>query len=212
MKPECLSRVRCVVFDVGETLIDETRMWADLAFYTGLTPLTVCGVLGAAIAQGLDHSEVWDLIGVDAPEFRADVVMQDFYPDALGCIAAVRRAGFVVGVAGNQPAGVEDLLRKAGLEADFVASSAAWGVAKPDPGFFSRVIFEAKMPASNILYVGDRLDNDVLPAHAAGMRTGFIRRGPWGHIHALKPEAGLADLQIKTLSELTELLCGSTDT
>ncbi|SIJ06461.1 HAD hydrolase, REG-2-like, family IA [Mycobacteroides abscessus subsp. bolletii] len=72
-------------------------------------------------------------------------------------------------MAGNQPAGVEDLLRNAGLNADFVASSAAWGVAKPDRGFSSRVNDEAKVPAGSILYVGDRPDNDVLPARAAGM-------------------------------------------
>lgn len=154
VRPEFLARIRCVVFDVGETLVDETRIWADLALWVGSTPLTVCGVLGAVIAQG----------------------------------------------------GVEDLLRHAGLNADFVASSAAWGVAKPDRGFFSRVVDEAKVSAGHILYVGDRLDNDVLPARAAGMRTGFIRRGPWGYLHSLKPEAALADLRIHTLLELTELL------
>lgn len=206
MRLEFLAQIRCVVFDVGETLVDETRMWADLALRVGSTPLTVCGVLGAVIAQGGDHSDVWGLMGVDVPGFRADVGVDDLYPDALGCVAAVRRAGLGVGVAGNQPAGVEDLLRHAGLNADFVASSAAWGVAKPDRGFFSRVIDEAKVSAGHILYVGDRLDNDVLPARAAGMRTGFIRRGPWGYLHSLKPEAALADLRIHTLLELTELL------
>ena len=60
-------------------------------------------------------------------------------------------------------------------------------------GFFVRLIAEAHVPAESILYVGDRLDNDVLPARAAGMRTVFLRRGPWGRIHALTGEAALAD-------------------
>lgn len=114
----------------------------------------------------------------------------------------MRRAGLIVGVAGNQPATVEQMLAAEGLEADFVASSAAWGVAKPDPAFFDRLIAEAQVPAECILYVGDRLDNDILPARAIGMHTAFIRRGPWVHIHALKEEVALADLRVNSLHEL----------
>ncbi|WP_308160594.1 HAD family hydrolase [Mycolicibacterium goodii] len=78
-------------------------------------------------------------------------------------------------------------------------------MAKPDPAFFVRLISQARVPAESILYVGDRLDNDVLPARAVGMRTVFIRRGPWGHIHALKDEVALADLRVDSLQELTML-------
>lgn len=58
------------------------------------------------------------------------------------------------------------------------------------------------MPARAILYVGDRLDNDVVPARAVGMRTAFLRRGPWGYIHAQLPQAALADVQVNSLDEL----------
>ncbi|MEV0674649.1 HAD family hydrolase [Mycobacterium sp. NPDC050441] len=201
-----LSQIRCVVFDVGETLVDETRMWTALAAPLGLTPFTLCAVVGALIATGRDHHDLWDVIGVDRPVVGVDPALVELYPDALGCVATVRRVGLTVGVAGNQPAVIEQVLCAAGLDADFVASSAAWGVAKPDPAFFVRVISEACVPAENILYVGDRLDNDVLPARAAGMRTAFVRRGPWGYLHALKDEAGLADLRVDSLHELTMLL------
>jgi FMN phosphatase YigB (HAD superfamily) len=205
VKPDFLSQIRCVVFDVGETLVDESRMWTTRALRVGLTPFTLCGTVGALIALGRDHSEVWDVLGVNRPDFVADVIQADLYPDALECVAAARGAGLAVGVAGNQPAGIENLLRAAGLVADFIASSAAWGVAKPDQRFFLRLIHEAKLPAEHILYVGDRLDNDVLPAHGAGLRTAFVRRGPWGYVHALKPEAALADLRVDSLSELAAL-------
>lgn len=201
-----LAQIRCVVFDVGETLVDETRMWTALAQRLGLTPFTLCGVVGALIATGRDHHDLWDVIGVDRPAGGVDPGQCDPYPDALECVAAVRRAGLTVGVAGNQPAVIEQVLYAAGLEADFIASSAAWGVAKPNPEFFVRLISEAGVPAESILYVGDRLDNDVLPARAAGIRTVFVRRGPWGYLHALKDEASLADLRVDSLQELTALL------
>ena len=193
------------MFDVGETLVDETGMWTGLAQLAGLTPFTVCGVVGALIALGRDHNELWDVVGVDRPEFGVDPGQRDLYPDALECVAAVRRAGLAVGIAGNQPAGIEGLLRADGLEADFIASSAVWGVAKPDPQFFLRLIDEAQVPAEVMLYVGDRLDNDVLPARAVGMRTVFVRRGPWGYVHALKSDAALADLRVDSLRELAAL-------
>ena len=61
--------------------------------------------------------------------------------------------------------------------------SAAWGLHKPDPAFFARVAAELGLPPAAIAYVGDRVDNDVRPAAAAGMVAVFVRRGPWGWIH-----------------------------
>jgi FMN phosphatase YigB (HAD superfamily) len=44
--------------------------------------------------------------------------------------------------------------------------------------------------------VGDRVDNDVLPAAAAGMVAVHVRRGPWGRLQQTPAEAafGLDDL------------------
>jgi len=194
--------IEVVVFDVGETLVDESRAWTELAVRAGLTPLTLMGALGAVIERGDDHRMVWDVVGVEAPTGFPRITGDDLYPDALPCLRSLRAAGLAVGIAGNQPAGAEEQLRAAGFEADFIASSAAWGVAKPSSAFFDRVVVEADRPAGAILYVGDRLDNDVLPARAAGMRTAFIRRGPWGVIHAQRDEVALADLRVSSLAEL----------
>jgi FMN phosphatase YigB (HAD superfamily) len=59
--------------------------------------------------------------------------------------------------------------------------------------------------------VGDRLDNDVLPARAAGMVSVFLRRGPWGLAHARWPEAQLASFRIERLTELPESLASLED-
>jgi hypothetical protein len=86
-----------------------------------------------------------------------------------------------------------------------VLCSESAGVEKPSPAFFARVIAEAAAPAREIAYVGDRLDNDVLPAMAAGMRGILLRRGPGHHARAL-PEAARADARIETLVELPDAL------
>jgi len=54
--------------------------------------------------------------------------------------------------------------------------------------------------------VGDRLDNDVLPAMALGMVGVFVVRGPWGLVQRAWPEAAQADLTVDTLDGLSRLL------
>lgn len=118
----------------------------------------------------------------------------------------VRTAGLAVVIAGNRPAVTEALLQAAGIHADFIASSAECAVTKPGSRFFERVVEESGVAANAILYVGDRLDNDILPARRAGMRTAFLRRGPWSHIHAQLAQAALADMCLESLNDLAEAL------
>lgn len=191
-----------MVFDVGETLVDETRAWSERAYAAGVTPFALIGTLGAVIEQGREHHAVWEWLGVPKPPGSPTIDADDLYPDALPCLRRLRAAGVVVGIAGNQPAGAVEQLRALGFEADFVASSHGWGVEKPDRAFFDRVVQEAGVAPGEVLYVGDRLDNDVLPAARAGMRTAFLRRGPWGYVHARRPEAAAADLRLDDLDSL----------
>lgn len=198
-----LDDVQCVVFDVGETLVDETRLWTMVADHCGVPVATLCGVLGGLIESGEHHGRLWEVLGVDGclPPFVIEE--SDLYSDAADCIDSARRHHLRVGIAGNQPDGFDELLTAAGMRADFIGSSAQWGVHKPDPEFFARVVDAARVPAAAVLYVGDRLDNDVLPAHRAGMRTAHLRRGAWGYLHARRPERAVADIRVDTLTELT---------
>ena len=193
---------RVVVFDVGETLVDETRAWSQQADAAGVTRLTLFGALGALIERGEDHRGVWSLLGVDRPARSTDLEPRDFYPDAIPCLHELSRAGIRLGLAANQPAAAETALAQMGLPVSFVAASERWGVEKPAPEFFDRLIAEADVPAQQITYVGDRLDNDVLPVLSAGMSAILVRRGPWGHLHARRPEAALAGAVIDSLERL----------
>ena len=154
-----------VVFDVGETLVDEAATYRR-----------------------------WDLEGATTFVF-AD---RDLHTDALPCLAALRMRGLRLGAAGNMYAHHEEFLRP---HVDFVGSSERWGVEKPDAGFFVHVVKEAAVPAEEILYVGDRVDNDVVPARAAGLRAIRIRRG--AHARIESPEGIVT---IGSLSELPEAL------
>ena len=109
-----------------------------------------------------------------------------------------------VGFAGNQPAGAETSLAGLVADGDLVATSADWGVAKPAPEFFARIVEELRLPPGEIAYVGDRVDNDILPAAEAGMFTVHLRRGPWGVIQAAWPEASRASVTVADLDEAVD--------
>ena len=81
-------------------------------------------------------------------------------------------------------------------------------MAKPDPAFFARLLSELALPAAAVAYVGDRVDNDVLPAAAAGLFTVHLRRGPWGVIQAAWPEAATADASAANLDEAVDAILG----
>jgi HAD superfamily hydrolase (TIGR01509 family) len=189
--------LRAIFFDVGSTLVDETGMWQRAADAAGVPRFTLMGVLGGLAARGEHHDRVWDLLGVEHP--AATWELDDFFPDARPCLSRVRAQGLVAGAVGNTPAFVEDDLRG---YVDIVGSSARWGVAKPAPAFFDRIVRESGLEPPQIAYVGDRVDNDVIPALAAGMVAVHIRRGPWGVLHDPPPEA----VAITSLAELPELL------
>jgi FMN phosphatase YigB (HAD superfamily) len=209
--PEPPAGVEWVVFDLGETLVDETSNWARWASYLDVPVLTFFAAIGAAIATRQPHHRAFDDV---RPGFRfaeevarrdaAGVGWQldatDLYADALPALAALRAAGYRLAVMANQPLAVDSFL--ATLPIDRHATSEGWGVGKPDPAFFARVMTEVGVTAERIAYVGDRVDNDVVPAKAAGMTAIHIRRGPWGVIQSGWPEADRADARIDGLLEL----------
>ncbi|WP_280476177.1 HAD family hydrolase [Nocardia farcinica] len=210
--------MRAVVFDVGETLVDETREYGTWADWLGVPRHTFVSVFGATIARGLDYRETFQVFrpGFDlAAEREARAAAgqpewfgeEDLYPDVRPALAKLRESGIWVGVAGNQTVRAGGLLRGLDLPCDFIATSDDWGVSKPDTAFFDRIVEEVRRPADDILYVGDRLDNDIAPAKAVGMRTAFIQRGPWGWIHRDSPLLDeLADFRIEFLTELPALV------
>jgi FMN phosphatase YigB (HAD superfamily) len=111
-----------------------------------------------------------------------------------------------LGLAGNQPTRAEALLTSYGLPVDYVAGSSLWGIEKPDLRFFQKILEITALEAHEVAYVGDRLDNDILPALELGMKAIFLRRGPWGFIHTTRPEVTRATLKLDSLENLGSLL------
>jgi len=204
-----------VVLDIGEVLIDETRVWGVWAQLLGVSAGTLTAVLGAAIAQGGDHHDAfphvapnvdWSSLEDEHEAQYAGFREDDLYPDVRGALSALRAAGWRVVLAGNQPLRRTQQLRALELAVDDIVTSDELGHEKPDPAFFTALLERLDQPArERVLYVGDRVDNDVLPALEAGLATCWVRRGPWGQLHDL-PDEVAPDLVLEGLGELPQLL------
>lgn len=222
LQPEEDARIRSVVFDVGETLIDETRIFARWADRIGVPHLAFFGTLGGVLARGGHLHEAFELfvpgfdLAFESERWRAEEPHSDrehfsegdLYPDVRPAFAALREQGLSLAIAGNQPPEAGPALEAMELGVDAIGISDTWGVAKPDPAFFDRVRDITGAGPREILYVGDRLDNDVIPARRAGMRTVLLRRGLWGYRHAAQPEAELADAVLDGLHDLPGWIAG----
>ena len=215
--------IEAVVFDVGETLVDETveyHAWAD---WLGVPRHTFSAVFGAVVGAGRDHRDVFEYFragfDLDAErERRAEAGRpegygeRDLYPDARPTLAALREAGYLVVIAANQTRRSHRILDSLRLPVDLVTTSDTWGVAKPNPRFFTKVVevcrsLRPTATPERICYVGDRLDNDLRPAWEAGLRTAHIRRGPWGHLVAQNGDLlAKADFRLTSLAQLPALL------
>ena len=193
MTPASPRPVQAVFLDIGETLVNEGEIYGRWADWLGVPRHTFLAKLGAVLAAGGSHVELFEYFrpGFDlAAEERARRAAgvpngfgaDDLYPDARACLSGLRDQGLYVGIAGNQPVEAGAALAGLGLAADVVGISEVWGVEKPSREFFERCAQVADVLPDRVLYVGDRVDNDVRPALAYGMQAAFLRRGPWGHI------------------------------
>jgi FMN phosphatase YigB (HAD superfamily) len=212
-----VARLSAVFFDVGETLVDETREYGAWADWLGIPRHTFSAVFGAVIARGGDYRETFQHFrpGFDLwaeRERRAEAGQpetfgeSDLHPDVRGCLAAIRELRTLVGVAGNQTLRAGAILQSLDLPTDVLGTSQEWGVEKPDPAFFERIIAEAGVPAGEILYVGDRQDVDVLPALKVGLQVALVRRGPWGYVLGDPDITAQCLLTIPDLTTLPQVL------
>ncbi len=118
----------------------------------------------------LDHATARRAM-LEALEFRP-------YPDVLPALEELRGRGVTLVVASNWDCSLPEWLGPTGITelVDGVVTSAEVGAPKPDPRVFERALAIAGAAPSEALHVGDKVDNDVQGAAAAGVRAVLLQR------------------------------------
>ena len=111
---------------------------------------------------------------------RAMLGALDFrpYPDVLPALAELRDRGVTLVIASNWDCSLPDWLAPTGIMelVDGLVTSAEVGAPKPDSRVFERALAVAGVAPSEALHVGDKVDNDIEGAEAAGVRGVLLQR------------------------------------
>ncbi|MBQ5769599.1 MAG: HAD family hydrolase [Clostridia bacterium] len=197
--------MKWIFFDVGSTLVDETEAYnhraRDMIAGTNITFKEFDDMRIVFAHQGLDgNSEAIRHFGLTKTPWHSEDEVP--YPDACDTLTELKARGYRLGIIANQNPGLEKRLEDWGLQQyfDVIVSSAEIGYAKPEREIFEKAFEMAGCTAEESVMVGDRLDNDMLPAKEIGMKTVWMKSGL-----AKYQTSEIADFQIQSLGELKEI-------
>ena len=127
-------------------------------------------------------------------------------PDAVPSLERLH-GRYRLGVVANQPSVVREAMRRDGVDRffDVWAVSEDLGVDKPDLAIFAHAVRVAGVEPARAAMVGDRLDYDVRPARAAGMRAVWVLRGE-APDDPTPAQLAEADAAVGTLAEVPDAL------
>ena len=202
--------IKWIFFDVGSTLVDETEAYdhraREMISGTGITFKEFDDIRIALAKQGLDgNSAAIKYFGLTKTPWHSEDELP--YSDIQSTLAALIDKGYKLGIIANQKLGTKERLDSWGLRQyfDVIAASAEIGYAKPDKEIFEKAFELAKCTAAESMMVGDRLDNDIIPAKSLGMKTVWIKNG-LAQYQNIELGEGVADYQIHSLSEILQIL------
>ncbi len=203
-------KITHVFFDIGSTLVDETECYnhriQDVIAGTDITFEQFTEKRIFFQKQNLKGDlEAIKFFGLKkTPWHRED---ERLYPEAEEILQYLHDKGYIIGAIANQDFGTEKRLEEYGIRKYFssITASAEEGVAKPDPEIYCRAFKSAGCSAENSVMIGDRLDNDIAPAKALGMKTIWIKQGFSAYCSPTCP-LELPDHTILNLLELKNIL------
>lgn len=198
--------IKYIFFDMGSTLIDEIisddkRIADTLMQPNAPTEQAFREEMARNYRKNLDgYKQALAAFGLK--KVLWDSSGERLYPDCAAVLAELA-AKYRLGIIANQPAGSEKRLEQFGIRQyfDVVAASAEVGFAKPDLRIFETAMAQAGCTPSECIMVGDRLDNDIAPAAALGIRTVWIKQG-WGALGDVDLPEAKPDFIVESLTDL----------
>ena len=203
-----MDGIKWLFFDIGSTLVDETKVYDDIFHKLAIAANVPEEYVRARAIEFYKqnkrgHKEVMKLLGVEYPVWSPEY--EELYPDTAECLRTLGKK-YKLGIIANQIPGAEKRLENMGIRQyfDVFVSSAEEGVAKPDPRIFSLALARAGCTPDQAVMIGDRIDNDIVPAKQMGMKTVWIKQGV-GQYWNIQGDYETPDFEVNSLSELLPL-------
>ena len=199
-----------IFFDIGSTLVDETEAYdhraRDMINGSSITFKEFDDVRTMLAKQGLDgNSAAIEYFGLNKTPWHLED--EKLYSDAADTLKALHNKGYRLGVIANQNLGTASRLEEWRIREyfDAIIASAEIGYAKPDKRIFEKAFELAGCKADDTIMVGDRLDNDMIPAKALGMKTIWMRKG-LAKYQDISFGKNIVDYSVNELSDLLDIL------
>lgn len=206
---QMFENIEWLFFDVGSTIVDEHLAYEhrmrEIAHLANSTYNSVYEMAMEFYKQNKKGDlEVAKKLGVELPKWHKEDEM--LYKDASKCLE-ILSTGYKIGIIANQSLGTKERLEKHGVlqYIDLVIASAEEGVSKPDKRIFEIALERSNCKPYNAVMIGDRIDNDILPAKLMGMHTIWIKQG-FGQYWNIGNEFEKADYVIQNLMEICDIL------
>ena len=203
-----MDGIKWLFFDIGSTLVDETKVYDDI-----FQKIAVAANVSEEYVrtQAIEfckqnkrgHKEVMKLLGVEYPEWSP--LYEELYPDTAKCLRSLEKK-YKLGIIANQIPGAEKRLEDMGIRQffDAIVASAEEGVAKPDPRIFRIALDRTGCTPEQAVMIGDRIDNDIVPAKQLGMKTVWIKQGV-GQYWNIQGDCETPEFEVNSLSELLSI-------
>ena len=204
-----MTNYKWLFFDIGSTLINEEKAYQDrieqAIAETNITYDTFYQRMLVLFQEGLKG----DLIALqeyslERPKWKSE--LEILYPDAKIVLETLHNR-YKIGVIANQLPNLEKRLENFGIRQwiDLIISSADCGFSKPSSKIFQLALQQASRSASSATMIGDRLDNDIAPAKALGMKTIWIKQG-FSAYSPIQSPSEEPDFTVNSLSDLLKIL------
>ena len=204
-----MKAIEWIFFDIGSTLADESKVYERrFKKIAELADVSEEYVLKKVVEYCENNQKgdlaVIKLLGVEKPVWEHQYEI--LYKDTETCLKDLSKK-YKIGIIANQEFGTEKRLIEFGIRKyiDVIVASAEEGVAKPDKRIFEIALKKAGCKAEKAVMIGDRIDNDIVPAKEMGMKTIWIKQG-MGKYWKISNEHEKADFVIDSLSELLDIL------
>lgn len=199
-----------VFFDIGSTLVDERQAYDERARAmlkeSGISFEQYTAKRIFFSQKGLDgDSEAARFFNLKKTPWPSG--FERLFPNAERTLSYLKKKGYKLGIIANQLPGAKERLKDFGILECFetLAISSELGMQKPDERIFLWALEASMCTAHDAVMIGDRIDNDIIPAKRIGMKTIWINRNP----NMTKLDSGLlgfADHTVYTLDGLRDLL------
>ena len=203
------DEIKWLFFDVGSTLVDESKVYEDrMKRIADLSGLTYEQIYKYAMSFYKENKkgdlEVARQLGVKLPKWESQY--ERLYTDTKDCLKKLSRI-YKIGVIANQSLGTSERLENLGVRKyiDLIIASAEEGVSKPDRRIFEIALERSCCKPENAVMIGDRIDNDIVPAKQLGMKTIWVKQG-LGSLWNITDESEKADIEVNNLSDILNFL------